>query len=338
MLLAFIPMLFIAIGYQQLNRPMPDCGTTFTWGTKAFGPKIGWMGGWGIIAADVIVMANLAQIAASYMFTLFGAYGLAASKWWTLAGRRGLDHRHVPPSATSASRSAASIQYGLLGIELVMLVILQHHRPRQGVRRQRPAGIDPPGLVVVQPLPPHVLGPDLGDAGRHLHLLGLGHGRVGRTRRPGTRAGRRDGRGHLDGRAAGDLRAGDRGGPGLSPASATRASGWTTRTTPGTCCPSSATASSGPTASAWFLAKLLVLMVLSSAAASTLTTILPTARTTLSMAAYRSIPAKFARIHPRYLTPTWSTVGMALASIGFYVLHDPRQRERPGRHHLAPSA
>ena len=48
----------------------------------------------------------------------------------------------------------------------------------------------------------------------------------------------------------------------------------------------------------WFLAKLLVLMVLSSAAASTLTTILPTARTTLSMAAYRSIPAKFARIHP----------------------------------------
>jgi amino acid transporter len=68
------------------------------------------------------------------------------------------------------------------------------------------------------------------------------------------------------------------------------------------------------------LAKLLVLMVLSSAAASTLTTILPTARTTLSMAAYRSIPKRFARIHHRYLTPTWSTVGMALVSIGFYVL------------------
>jgi amino acid transporter len=59
-------------------------------------------------------------------------------------------------------------------------------------------------------------------------------------------------------------------------------------------------------------------MVLSSAAASTLTTILPTARTTLSMAVYRSIPSHFARIHRRYLTPTWSTVGMALASIGFY--------------------
>jgi amino acid transporter len=70
----------------------------------------------------------------------------------------------------------------------------------------------------------------------------------------------------------------------------------------------------------WFLAKLLVLMVLSSAAASTLTTILPTARTSLSMAAYKSIPSRFARIHPRYLTPTWSTVGMAVASIAFYVV------------------
>jgi amino acid transporter len=76
----------------------------------------------------------------------------------------------------------------------------------------------------------------------------------------------------------------------------------------------------GTTGFGWFLAKLLVLMVLSSAAASTLTTILPTARTTLSMAAYRSIPSKFASISPRFLTPTWSTVGMAVVSIAFYVL------------------
>ena len=30
-------------------------------------------------------------------------------------------------------------------------------------------------------------------------------------------------------------------------------------------------------------------------------------------------PARFARVHRRYLTPTWSTVGMALVSIVFYV-------------------
>src|SRR6195952_488532 len=59
-LLAFIPMYLIAVAYQELNKAEPDCGTTFTWATRAFGPKTGWMGGWGIIAADVIVMANLA--------------------------------------------------------------------------------------------------------------------------------------------------------------------------------------------------------------------------------------------------------------------------------------
>ena len=51
-------------------------------------------------------------------------------------------------------------------------------------------------------------------------------------------------------------------------------------------------------------------MVLSSAAASTQTTILPTARTTLSMAVYKAIPSAFAKIHKRFLTPTISTVAM----------------------------
>ncbi len=65
---------------------------------------------------------------------------------------------------------------------------------------------------------------------------------------------------------------------------------------------------------------LLIISVLTSASASTQTTILPTARTTLSMGAYRAIPARFARIHPRYLTPSTSTLWMGAASILFYVL------------------
>jgi amino acid transporter len=60
-------------------------------------------------------------------------------------------------------------------------------------------------------------------------------------------------------------------------------------------------------------------MVLSSAAASTQTTILPTARTTLSMAVYRAIPKSFSKIHPRYLTPTVSTIAMGAVSIVVYV-------------------
>lgn len=46
-IIAFIPMLFIASAYQELNKEIPDCGTTFTWAAKAFGPRVGWMGGWG---------------------------------------------------------------------------------------------------------------------------------------------------------------------------------------------------------------------------------------------------------------------------------------------------
>ena len=71
MLVAFIPMLLIASSYYYMNRADPDCGTTFSWVTRAMGPSWGWLGGWAIIVADVIVMANLAQIAGLYTFLLF---------------------------------------------------------------------------------------------------------------------------------------------------------------------------------------------------------------------------------------------------------------------------
>src|SRR6478609_10940063 len=77
MLVSFIPMLLIAASYYYMNKADPDCGTSFTWVTRAMGPHLGWLGGWGIIAADVIVMANLAQIAGQYTFYLFGADSLA---------------------------------------------------------------------------------------------------------------------------------------------------------------------------------------------------------------------------------------------------------------------
>src|SRR6266567_3225902 len=59
--------------------------------------------------------------------------------------------------------------------------------------------------------------------------------------------------------------------------------------------------------------------MLSSAAASTQTTILPTARTTLSMAAYKALPKSFATVHPRFMTPTVSTIAMGVISIAVYV-------------------
>jgi amino acid transporter len=79
LLLAFVPMLLIASAYYYMNRADPDCGTTFSWVTRAMGPSLGWLGGWAIVVADVIVMANLAQIAGLYSFLLFGWQSAAAS-------------------------------------------------------------------------------------------------------------------------------------------------------------------------------------------------------------------------------------------------------------------
>jgi amino acid transporter len=63
------------------------------------------------------------------------------------------------------------------------------------------------------------------------------------------------------------------------------------------------------------LDKLLIIAVLTSASASTQTTILPTARTTLSMAHWKAIPGVIGRIHKRYMTPSVSTLAMGVVSI-----------------------
>ena len=67
------------------------------------------------------------------------------------------------------------------------------------------------------------------------------------------------------------------------------------------------------------LGKVLVLAVLTSALASTQTSILPAARMVLSMAHAGAIPRQFGEIHPRHLTPGFATVTMGVVSIVWYV-------------------
>src|SRR6266700_745010 len=121
--LAFVPMLLTSIGYSELNKADPDCGTTFTWATRAFGPRTGWAGGWAIIAADVLVMASLAQVAGQYVFLLFGNKsigGNATSGWVLLIGilwivvMTYICYRGIEVSA--------AFQRVLLTVEIVMLV------------------------------------------------------------------------------------------------------------------------------------------------------------------------------------------------------------------------
>ena len=86
MIVSFIPILCVAWAYRYLNRADPDCGTTFSWAAKAFGPSWGWIGGWAIVVADIIVMANLAQIAGLYSFLLIDSSATPSTAVVTLVG------------------------------------------------------------------------------------------------------------------------------------------------------------------------------------------------------------------------------------------------------------
>ena len=78
-LVGFIPMLLVAFGYRELNNRMPDAGTSFTWAARAFGPWIGWIGGWGLAVSAIIVLANVAEIAGIYTLRVVGLDGVADS-------------------------------------------------------------------------------------------------------------------------------------------------------------------------------------------------------------------------------------------------------------------
>jgi amino acid transporter len=68
----FLPMFFAAYAYRELNKVAPDCGTSFTWTTKAFGPYVGWLGGWAAVLATVIVLSNLAGVAVQFFYQFIG--------------------------------------------------------------------------------------------------------------------------------------------------------------------------------------------------------------------------------------------------------------------------
>ncbi|MCM2577683.1 APC family permease [Streptomyces meridianus] len=76
MLASFVPMLLIASAFFYLNRADQDCGTTFSWVTRAMGPWAGWLGGWAITMTGVLVIGSLADVAVS-----FGLLAVGLDSW-----------------------------------------------------------------------------------------------------------------------------------------------------------------------------------------------------------------------------------------------------------------
>ena len=306
MLLAFVPILFVSVGYQQLNKREPDCGTTFTWATKAFGPMTGWMGGWGIVAADVIVMASLAQIAGSYFFQLFGADGLANEKWpvflvgaaWivllTYVCYRGIE-------------VSARFQFVMLSVEVVFLVMFSVIALIKVYTGHAAATAVKPSLSWFNPF--HIDSMSAFSASLLLAVfIYWGWDSAVSVNEETKDPAKTPGRAAV-----------------ISTVILLATYAIVSTATLAFAGPkvleensSDVFAAIGSQVLGSGLDKILIIAVLTSAAASTQTTILPTARTTLSMAAYQALPPNFSRMHPRFLTPTVSTIVMGGVSIAFY--------------------
>lgn len=81
MLASFVPMLLIASAFFYLNKVDQDCGTTFSWVTRAMGPWAGWLGGWAITMTGVLVVGSLADVGVSFTLRGFGLDSWADNAW-----------------------------------------------------------------------------------------------------------------------------------------------------------------------------------------------------------------------------------------------------------------
>jgi amino acid transporter len=306
MIVAFIPMLFIAYAYKYMNRADPDCGTSFAWVTRALGPQLGWLNGWVIIVADVIVMANLAQIAGLYTFKLFDWNSAAASTAAvTVVGVLWI--AVMTAIVTIGIELSARTQQYLLGAEVVTLVIFAVVALVK-VYADSPAGSVHPDIAWFSPFA--ISSTSALTAGVLTAVFIYW--------------------GWDSGVAVNEETEDSASGPGRAAVIATlvlvgiyvvvstaaQAYGGTKQLVANS---DDVLSVLGKQVFGTPLDKILIIAVLTSAAASTQTTILPTARTTLSMARWGAIPSRLGDVSPRFQTPHVATILMGIVSIVWYV-------------------
>ena len=307
LIVAVIPMLCIAYAFRELNKVEPDCGTTFTWATRAFGPRVGWMGGWGLLAAGLISMAGLSQIAGYYALLFVGADGLAQQTLPVavvglifIAALTWICYRGIEVSAR--------LQQVLLLIELITLGVFAAMALYKVATGNALPGAETPSINWLNPWNGSYA--DFANAfllGVFMYAgwdcaLSLNEETKDKTRTPGwagvmsnvlvvglyvvvciaalafagaefVSANSEDILGAISGQIFGSA-----------------------------------------------AGHLLILCVLTSATAATQTTIMPTARAALAMASKQALPTVLTRIHPRYATPAVATITMGVISSAFFVL------------------
>ena len=306
LVVAFVPMLFVAVAFRELNQIEPDCGTNFTWAARAFGPRTGWMSGWGVLVACIVVMSSVSQIAARYAFLLVGADGLAASTFWVTAG--GVAFIAILTWVCYLGIEISSrLQFILLAIELASICVFAVVALVKVYSGHAMAGGRHPSASWFNPFTGN-----FGDlASAFLLVIFIYWGwdtclSVNEETRDSTRT------------------------PGRAAVIAT-----VVLVVIFAVVSVSLLAYAGPT----FLAantgdvlgavggsvlgsaavKVLILSVLTSAAASTQTTIMPAARVALSMGAHGALPRRFAQVDARRQTPGFTTIFIGAISAAIFV-------------------
>jgi amino acid transporter len=312
-LLAFVPMLLVAVAYRELNRAAPDCGTTFTWGTKALGPWIGWMGGWGLAVSGIIVLANVAEIAGTYLLRFFGADALAENAIVRVA----LGVVFIAVMTWVSYRGivlSERIQAILVSFQFLVLVVLSVLALVKVFNGTAGEQAVLPSLTWLSPF-----GLDAGSVAEAVILcifIYWGWDSCLAVTEETKNADTTPGRAALISTvillltyllvayAIGSFAGFAEEGIGLS--NEENADDVLTIV--------------GEPVFGAILTSVLLLTVAVSAASSTQTTILPTARGALAMAVYQAIPARFGTVHPRYKTPGFATWVMGATAIAFYLV------------------
>ncbi|MFD9740851.1 APC family permease [Umezawaea sp. NPDC059074] len=319
-LLAFVPILFVSFGYAALNRRDPDCGTIFTWASRVLNPTVGFLAGWAIIASFILVVGSLAQVAGQYVFLLFGADGIGTtpSHPWVLAAGLGwlalmtlICYRGI--------EIAAAVQRVLLFLEFGMLVVLSVVALVRVYSGTAPTGVREPELSWLNPFQGESVSAFVSGLVLMLFIywgwetaLTVNEETTDRHRTPGRSAiystvlllal-------YLLATVAALSFAGI-GDTGI---------GLTNPANSGDVFYAFGTAVFGSSGFGSVLWHLLILMVLTSAAASTETTVLTLSRTMLSMGKQGALPRALGRVHPRFRIPHVGTIAVGVVGGAVYI-------------------
>ncbi|KAA0021781.1 APC family permease [Antrihabitans cavernicola] len=316
----FIPMFLTAYAYRELNAKAPDCGASFTWSTKAFGSYVGWICGWGMVAATIIVLSNLAAIAVEF-FYLFIAQIADSPNIADLANNKLINIAttlvFIALATLIASRGITTserLQYALVGFQMIVLLAFAIAALVHVAKHGSPANLsfdfdwfNPFTGLTISAFTIGVTGSIFAFWGWDTCLT-LGEESKDPTKVPG-RAGLLCVISilltYLLVAVAVMMYAGvGEQGLGLgNPDNAENVFG----------------ALADPVLGKW-AGPLLYLAVLASSIASLQTTFLPAARTMLAMGAYGAFPKKFAEVHPKFLVPSFSTVVAGIATATFYTV------------------